>query len=145
MSDMFTPTQVIRRLAVLAPRERRDALASLVIDVFKVVLLMGPDEDIDWDTNFFDLGFTSLRLVEAKQKLQELFGRTVSVRSMVNWPTLNYLMAHLTDDVLSDMFTAGHGGTGDSERRSDHTERVDAAQQDRDTRATTAGPHGDHL
>jgi acyl carrier protein len=128
-------TPAVQRLLDLPWSERRDALATLVAAEFRATLLMTADDELPADRSFFDLGLTSLRLTEVKQSLETLLGAPISANSLFNQPTLDALLAHLTDEVLPTVFaapaeqvptrqpdwpapagTAGAGGAGGSER-----------------------------
>jgi aryl carrier-like protein len=97
-----TPT--VQRLAALPRSERRDELAALVVAELKTTLLMTGDDELPMDESLFDLGLSSLRLTEVKQRLDVLLGRTISVSSLFNRPTVAALLTHLTDEVLPELF-----------------------------------------
>jgi len=99
-----TPT--IQRLRALPRSERRDALQALVVREFKATLLMAEEDELPMEQSFFDLGMTSLGLTEVKQSLEDRLGRAISANSLFNRPTMNALVAHLTDEVLPEMFAA---------------------------------------
>ena len=101
-----SPTAAIQRLRDLPISERRDALESVVVEEFKATLLMTDEEELPLTAGFFELGFTSLRIMEAKQRLEELLGCGISANALFNRPTIEQLMKHLTDDVLTDLFSA---------------------------------------
>lgn len=99
-------TPILDGLRELPLSERRNALEELVVADFKSVLYMTDDEDFPARESFFDLGLTSLRLTEIKERLEALLGRPVSANSLFNSPTLESLLGHLTDEVLPDLFHA---------------------------------------
>jgi acyl carrier protein len=98
-------TSTIDRLQELPLSERYEALEELVVIEFKATLLMADDEDLPLDESFFDLGFTSLRIAEIKERLEALLGCGVSANVLFNSPTLERLIEHLTDGVLAHLFT----------------------------------------
>jgi acyl carrier protein len=97
-----TPT--IERLEQLARSERREALEEIVVAHFKTALLMTDDEDLPTEESFFNLGFTSLLVSDIKQRLETMLGCAISANVLFNSPTLERLIAHLTDEVLVDLF-----------------------------------------
>jgi surfactin family lipopeptide synthetase A len=52
-------------------------------------------ERVGVDDNFFDLGGTSLLLVQVHERLQERFGREILLVEIFNNPTVRALAAHL--------------------------------------------------
>jgi hypothetical protein len=110
MAAQPTPTEIdstpaVRALRELPRSERLDALESLVAAEFKVVLLMSDDEELPLGTSYFELGFTSLRITEAKQRLERLLGRPISSSLLFNSPTVKQLLDHLTTEVFPELFT----------------------------------------
>lgn len=101
------PTQTILHLRGLPLFERREALETLLTNEFKSTLLMTDVDELPLDASFFDMGLTSLRLSEIKQGLEARLGCGINANVLFNRPTVAQLMAHLTDDVLADLFTAG--------------------------------------
>jgi acyl carrier protein len=95
-------TSTTDRLRSLPRSERREALQALVVTEFKATLLMPEDEELPLDSSFFELGFTSLRVTEAKQRLEDLLDITISATVLFNSPTVEHLMAHLTAEVFGD-------------------------------------------
>jgi acyl carrier protein len=109
---MTEPTPTIQVLLDLSPAERQDALEELVVTEFRATLLMADDEDLPLDESYFDLGFTSLRISEIKERLEAAFGRAISTTQLFNSPTVEQLLAHLTGDVLADLFGGADAGAG---------------------------------
>lgn len=97
-------TPALDSLRELPMSERRSTLEELVVTDFKSVLYMTDEEDFPADESFFDLGLTSLRLTEIKERLEALLGRAIDANSLFNSPTLESLLRHLTDEVLPDLF-----------------------------------------
>jgi hypothetical protein len=114
---MTEPTSTIQHLQSLPWSERHDALESVVVGEFRATLLMGEDEDLPLGESYFDLGFTSLRITEIKERLDDLLGCAISTNLLFNSPTVDRLLAHLTGDILAELFrddepAAGSDGSG---------------------------------
>jgi acyl carrier protein len=99
-----TDTPTTARLRALARSERVDALEAVVVAEFKTTLLMGNDEELGLEESFFDLGFTSLLLADLKQRLERMLGCVISTNVLFNSPTVDRLLTHLTDEVLTGLF-----------------------------------------
>jgi len=84
--------------------ERREGLEELVVTEFKSTLLMTDDEDLPFDMSYFELGFTSLRITEIKERLETQLGRKISTNVLFNSPTVERLVSYLADEVLGDLF-----------------------------------------
>ncbi|MEU9130347.1 acyl carrier protein [Kitasatospora sp. NPDC048540] len=109
MSESIATIELLRSL----PRsERREALESLVVTEFKASLLMDEDEYLPTDESWFQLGFTSLRIVEVKTRLEAQLGIAVSTTTLFNSPTIDQLLDHLTGDLLGDLFDELPAGSG---------------------------------
>lgn len=98
-------TAAVQDLLELPRSERRDALESLVTAEFKATLLMSEDEELPLGTSYFDLGFTSLRITEVKQRLEELLGCPLSTNQLFSSPTVEQLLDHLASEVFPELFT----------------------------------------
>jgi hypothetical protein len=98
-------TSTIERLQALPLSERYEALEELITAEFKATLLMAEDEDLPSDASFFDMGFTSLRIAEIKERLEALLDCGISANVLFNSPTLERLLEHLTGGVLAYLFT----------------------------------------
>lgn len=107
---MTHDTAEFTRLSQIPVPDRADALEELVVAEFRAALLMAVGEDLPFDESFFDLGLSSLRLVELKERLEALLGRPISANALFNRPTVARLLDHLKETVLADLF--GHS-TGD--------------------------------
>jgi acyl carrier protein len=95
----------IERLRELPFSERRDELEELVVAEFKTTLMMTEDEDLPFDMSYFELGFTSLRITEIKERLEAQFGRSISTNVLFNSPTMESLISYLADEILADLFS----------------------------------------
>jgi len=100
---MTDTSEIVHTLRALPRAERRDALEAVVVEEFKSTLLMPDDEDLPVDQSFFDLGFTSLRITEAKQRLETLLGQPISANVLFNSPTVDELVDYLIAEVLADV------------------------------------------
>jgi len=100
---MTDTSEIVHTLRALPRAERRDALEAVVVEEFKSTLLMPDDEDLPVDQSFFDLGFTSLRITEAKQRLETLLGQPISANVLFNSPTVDELVEYLIAEVLADV------------------------------------------
>jgi acyl carrier protein len=105
----MTGNRAIERLRALPLSERRTALEELVVTEFKATLLMTDDEELPLDGSYFDLGFTSLRITEIKDRLEDVLACGISANVLFNQPTVTQLLEHLTRDVLVDLFDSGDG------------------------------------
>lgn len=96
-------------LSQIPESDRADALETMVVAEFKAALLMSADDDLPLDESFFDLGLSSLRLVELKERLEAQLGRTISANALFNRPTVERLLDHLKETVLADLFRRSTG------------------------------------
>ncbi|MFJ1748160.1 acyl carrier protein [Streptomyces sp. NPDC088116] len=106
-----TATPTMRMLLDLPRSERRDALEELVTEEFKAVLLMTDEDDLPPDQSYFDLGMTSLSITGLKQRFERLLGIEVDANLLFNSPTVEALLRHLTEDLLTDLFHAPAAAT----------------------------------
>lgn len=83
-------------LTALPPSERREMLENLILAQFRRALLMEPDEDLPLDSGFFDLGLTSLRLIEIRGSLEDQLGIGIDAAVVFSQPTIEQLVDHLT-------------------------------------------------
>jgi acyl carrier protein len=94
----------IERLRELPLSERREGLEEIVATEFKRTLMMTDDEDLPFDMSYFELGFTSLRITEIKERLETQLGRRISTNVLFNSPTMKRLISYLASEVLADLF-----------------------------------------
>lgn len=99
-------TTAVRNLLAMPGPERRTGIEAMVVAEFRAALQMEPDEPLPMDTPYFELGLTSLRLVEARKRLEDLLGITISSNVLFNRPTLAQLTAYLAEGALPGVFTA---------------------------------------
>ena len=100
---MTEPSARVREILALPKAERRAALEELVIAEFAAILGLGADEEFPRHTGFFDLGMTSLRLTEVRQRLTRLLGDQVRVETLFEHATMASLLEHLVTAVLPDL------------------------------------------
>jgi amino acid adenylation domain-containing protein len=99
-----TPSGKVNRRALPAPEGLRPELEAayvaprteverIIATVWREVLRM---EKVGLYDNFFDLGGHSLLLVQVYSKLQEVFGKDISMIDMFKYPTINALTTYLS-------------------------------------------------
>ncbi|MEU5220618.1 amino acid adenylation domain-containing protein [Streptomyces sp. NPDC020807] len=91
----LTAPAVFERLEGTAPTRLGSPTEELVAGVLQDVLSL---ESVGADDNFFDIGGTSLHLVEVQRRLTELLGRPFGVVDLFSHPTVRGLAAHLDRD-----------------------------------------------
>ncbi|MFI9306387.1 acyl carrier protein [Streptomyces triculaminicus] len=92
---MTQSTGTLSPLADLPATEVAEAVEALVVEEVKRALLMG-DEDLPLDSNFFELGLTSLRLMNIRRSLEERLVLDIDTTVLFNSPTIEQLVDHLT-------------------------------------------------
>jgi acyl carrier protein len=97
------------QLSALPRSERQEVLETLVLEQFKTALLMDADEELPLESGFFDLGLTSLRLIDIRQRLEELLGMGIDTTALFNRPTIDQLVAYLLHE-LAEAVPAGPQG-----------------------------------
>ncbi|MGB8688992.1 MAG: amino acid adenylation domain-containing protein [Microcoleus sp.] len=80
-----TPDPVVRFLALEMPQTNAE---KLIADLWQKILLL---EKVGLDDNFFDMGGTSLRLVQVREELQIIFTKKISMVEMFQHPTVRTL------------------------------------------------------
>ncbi|MEU3668725.1 acyl carrier protein [Streptomyces virginiae] len=88
------------RFRRLPRSEWRTELEALVVREFRTALLMTGDETVPLDENYFDLGLTSLRATEIKQRLEAGLGVTIDTSVLFGSPTVDRLLDHLLTQPL---------------------------------------------
>lgn len=92
---------------VAVPRsERRSALEDLVVAEFRDVLVLAETAEVPRQMAFFDLGMTSLRITDVRQRLTRRLGRSVETEAFFEHSTLELFIEYLADTVLADLFPA---------------------------------------
>lgn len=116
-------TTAVQTLLDLPGAERLERLESMVVAEFRAALLMEPDEPLAVDAPYFELGLTSLRITEAKKRLELLLGVSISSNVLFNRPTVAQLTDYLAQDALPEVF-AQPAATPDDEHH-EHDESDD--------------------
>jgi acyl transferase domain-containing protein/NADP-dependent 3-hydroxy acid dehydrogenase YdfG/acyl carrier protein len=96
-----------RRLADLAPDERRSALRDVVRSHVAGVLGHAPGDAGRLDASFKDLGFDSVTAVELRNRLSSVTGLRLPATVVFDHPTPESLARHLDDQMAE-----AAGGTG---------------------------------
>jgi acyl carrier protein len=92
-SEKSTP----RALRGLPRLEIREEIETAVLNKFKAVLLMDETEELPFETSYFDLGLTSLRLTEIRAALEDELDLSINANVLFNEPTVERLITYLTD------------------------------------------------
>ncbi len=93
----------MRRILELPKAERRGVLEELVIAEFAEILGLPGGPEFPRRTGFFDLGMTSLRLTEVRQRLTRLLGDQLRVETLFEHATMDSLLEHLVTAVLPEL------------------------------------------
>jgi acyl carrier protein len=94
------PNSALPRLLGVPRSERYAALVELVSQEFKRALQMSEDEDLPLDDNYFDLGLTSLKAAEVKQRLEGELECELETAVLFSSATVRQLVDHLAPVVL---------------------------------------------
>lgn len=121
-------TTAVRTLLDLPGAERLERLEAMVVAEFRAALLLEPDEPLAVDAPYFDLGLTSLRITEAKQRLERLLGVSISSNVLFNRPTVAQLTAYLADEALPEVFAAPRPAPQDAHQADAAADEADDEQ-----------------
>jgi hypothetical protein len=94
----------VESLAQTPLSERGAFLEALVVAEFRTWLLMTDADALPLDESYFALGLTSLGAVEIQERLESILGRRIDSSSLFNNPTIDHLLLHLRNEVLSEFF-----------------------------------------
>lgn len=97
---MTKNTPLVEQLRSLSRPERRSRVEELARTEFRTALLMSEGEDVPLDQNYFDLGLTSLRVTEIKQRLEAQLGCAIDTAVLFAVPTLGRLVEYLQNEIL---------------------------------------------
>jgi hypothetical protein len=97
-------TDWVASLARAPLSERAALLEALVTGEFRTWLLMSAADALPLDESYFALGLTSLGAVEIQERLESILGRRIDSSSLFNNPTIDHLLLHLRNQVLSEFF-----------------------------------------
>ena len=89
-------------LAELPAEERMDHLLELVCGRAKAVLGFGPEDALDPERAFRDLGFDSLTAVDLRNVLSKITGLTLPTTLVFDHPTAAALAGHLHDRLVPE-------------------------------------------
>jgi acyl carrier protein len=84
-------------LQEMSRQERMEALEDIVVSCLREALMMEEGENLPIDIGYFDLGLTSLRLSEARTRLQEVLGIPIDATVLFGQPTVEQLVSYLID------------------------------------------------
>jgi aryl carrier-like protein len=102
MHDDDFPAQ----LRALPPADRAEALQARVVAEFRQALMLTDAEPMPLDENYFDLGLSSLRIEEVKQRLEAVLQCPIDADTLFNHPTVAHLLSHLRGGPLAALFPA---------------------------------------
>ncbi|WP_327316397.1 acyl carrier protein [Streptomyces sp. NBC_01235] len=114
---MTKNTPLVEQLRSLSRPERRSRVEELARTEFRTALLMSEGEDVPLDQNYFDLGLTSLRVTEIKQRLEAQLGCAIDTAVLFAVPTLGRLVEYLQNEILPKLIgesTASEGRAASS-------------------------------
>ncbi|MEU3343436.1 acyl carrier protein [Streptomyces sp. NPDC006700] len=97
---MTKTTPLVEQLRGLSRPERRSRVEELARSEFRTALLMSEGEEVPLDQNYFDLGLTSLRVTEIKQRLEAQLGCAIDTAVLFAVPTLARLVEYLQNEIL---------------------------------------------
>ena len=60
-----------------------------------------PGKHVDIDDNLFDVGASSLTLLQVHEKIEELYPNAVDLTELFDYPTISQLAKHLEKKVIS--------------------------------------------
>lgn len=107
--EVTSNTAWVDSLAQAPLSERAALLEALVTGEFRTWLLMSDADALPLDESYFALGLTSLGAVEIQERLESILGRRIDSASLFNNPTIDHLLLHLRNEVLSEHFQNASG------------------------------------
>jgi hypothetical protein len=120
LTSSTSNTAWVESLAQAPLSERSALLEALVVGEFRTWLLMSAGDALPLDESYFALGLTSLGAVEIQERLESILGRRIDSSSLFNNPTIDHLLLHLRNEVLSAFFqspTARRADASDADER----------------------------
>ncbi|MGW6056103.1 type I polyketide synthase [Streptomyces sp. NPDC055189] len=122
--------ELLDRLASLPPQDRDELLLDCVLEEVSAVLGLDSADELGPDQGFFEIGMTSITVLEMRIRLERRFGCGLPATLAFEHPTSAAVVRHLATEVLGlDEDTAGPH---------EPAEPRDAAQQD-PTAGTASG------
>ena len=101
-----TDVPALERLMRRPRADRREGLQALVATEFKRALLMSENDELPLDENYFQLGLTSLRAVEVKQRLETDLGCELDTALLFSRSTVRQIVDHLAAVALPGVVPA---------------------------------------
>jgi polyketide synthase 12 len=88
---------IVPQLKAADDLKRREIICSCVERSIRKILGLRPDEHIDFDTGFVDLGLDSVAAVQLSKKLNETFSDLIEVAStdIFDYPSVNELSDYI--------------------------------------------------
>lgn len=99
-ADEQPVTTAWEQLARTPRAQRRAALEAFVSRELKQALLMTDQDDLPLDENYFELGLTSLRAVELRQRIEEQLRCELDTSVLFGLSTVRQVADHLASVVL---------------------------------------------
>ncbi len=94
-------SEFVQKLEIASKCDRQTILFDFVRSQIAKVLGFSSPESIEASENFADLGMDSLMAVELKNRLQATLGKSIAQSLVFNYPTLQALVEHLLEEVLT--------------------------------------------
>lgn len=95
MNPTSTEAEPVADVSGLPLSERQEALEAAIVDEFRRSLELEDAEEFPLDESFFELGCTSLKLLDVARRLESRLGLPVSTNHLFNNPTVDQLVEHL--------------------------------------------------
>jgi acyl transferase domain-containing protein len=109
---------------------RRDMVADAIAAEVRSVMELEPEDNLSAGRGFFDLGMNSLMTVDLIARLEDLFGKSLPVTLVMDYPSVTALAGYFESLIAGD----GHGPS----QRVVHAGASDAAPRRPDTGAPPA-------
>jgi aryl carrier-like protein len=91
------------RAELFGPDPRAAVETLLVRELQAALLIEGDGDEFPVDDSFFDLGLTSLRLMEVKRRVEAVLGARIGAATLFNHATVARLADHLAAEVLPEL------------------------------------------
>lgn len=118
-----------QRLLALPRADRRAGLVELVSAEFKRVLLLTAADDLPMDESYFDLGLTSLKAAELKERLERDLGCELDTSTLFDCATVRQVVDYLAGSVFGEPSAEVREPAAD-DPRADHRRLVAGLLQD---------------
>ncbi|MEV8451710.1 acyl carrier protein [Streptomyces sp. NPDC052095] len=107
---MTSRTPWLQGLFDIPPSECRTFLESLVVAEFERELMTGEEDVLPLQVSCFEIGTTSLGVVETRRRLEQETGRPLDSTFLFNHPAVRDLVEFLTTEVVPGLFSAAAPG-----------------------------------